>query len=359
MKRTILLAAATVVASCAQPARADVASLLKTPAGRTVSYSGSARLRQVSGKQVLADAKFTTRALLLADKPKGKKQSLRLARSTQSSAGTTAVLESISLTKSADGKSSLYVEEVSQELDEANRDVSIYFPFSLESDIAAPKGTETTQDATIRALSQIRVPTQVTSRRRESGDLVSVEHELASSANATFSFNRQTATLKTWKTVHSYSRSKGRLEEFSYQSTIVLGSGDSAIRIEIESSAKAGEESERTGAAKYRFDEALTSFAALEKAVAAREPSSHLTKHAARITSFLGETNDRALADAATSWAAYYKKTFESNNAGRILAKLLDRQPPDFTLEDLDGKKVNLREAIKGKVAYLNFWGVG
>ena len=54
-----------------------------------------------------------------------------------------------------------------------------------------------------------------------------------------------------------------------------------------------------------------------------------------------------------------FREFFEETPTGRQLAKILDKQAPDFTLDNLEGKHVKFRDTVRNKVTLLTFWGVG
>ena len=77
------------------------------------------------------------------------------------------------------------------------------------------------------------------------------------------------------------------------------------------------------------------------------------------ISKLLDKSPWSALARAARTRLQGFVETFESDDAGKRLAKILGKPAPDFTLSDLDGKQVNFRKETAGKVTLLSFWGVG
>ena len=64
-------------------------------------------------------------------------------------------------------------------------------------------------------------------------------------------------------------------------------------------------------------------------------------------------------AKALSARVADYIALFEKDEDGKKLAALIGKPAPDFTLEDLEGKKPSFRELARGKAILLSFWGYG
>jgi thiol-disulfide isomerase/thioredoxin len=77
------------------------------------------------------------------------------------------------------------------------------------------------------------------------------------------------------------------------------------------------------------------------------------------IEQFLGRQGGQpSLADRFARSLGFESSTVSHTPCGGAPESLLGKSPPDFTLDALDGQKINLRDAIDGRVALITFWGV-
>ena len=108
-----------------------------------------------------------------------------------------------------------------------------------------------------------------------------------------------------------------------------------------------------------KLDDLEARCSALAREFSAHKPSTEIEK---RVTDLAEAARGTLLADAAAALKLrlkIYRSFFEESEEGRRLAQILGKPAPDFTLEDLQRKRVKFREAIAGKVTLLSFWGYG
>ena len=102
--------------------------------------------------------------------------------------------------------------------------------------------------------------------------------------------------------------------------------------------------------------QALEALAGIEKDILDRKMSHKIKKKVDAFEMLPAISKHKVLGQIGATHLLGNSELYETSLGGIELAKLIGSAPPDFTLQDLDGNSVNIRETIKGKVAYLNFW---
>ena len=345
-----LLAATIAFATTGHGADAPFFGLDRT-AGRVATYRGTSKVTQTQGKEVVSAqnlALSVTIAMLREPSDDGPGRAI-VARSYSQGEQSEGLLVTYEWTK--DGTLRRLSPE--QQLDDVSRNLNIYFPFRW-----LPEAGSGERKATIRALGQIAAEGLFRFDVTGQSD-TTYSQVLSAGSKIPFDFGGRPATVNAWSFTHVLGGEPRALRSMGHRTTAILGQGDGALTVQIDTQLELESIETPTGVAKYQLETSLEQLAELNAAYAARKPSAELTTVSEGIVERTKDSAYGAVGHAAASGLVAYRETFETAPDGALLAKLLGGKPPEFELENLEGKKVKLSEAIKGRVAYLNFWGVG
>ncbi|MBI4606800.1 MAG: hypothetical protein HY721_32955 [Planctomycetes bacterium] len=253
-------------------------------------------------------------------------------------------------------------EDVAGDLEESSAEISPFLPAAFLPAFSPPgEGEEAKSDAEVSFAGLATVKAALVTRARKDGAAVEVVRELAAGSKPSFKFQGSPATLTGWSeryVVDPATRLPSRVETRIAADVKVSGGegegdaeGDGAdattVKLERAIALEAkrlvgadGADSAKTAALDRDLQGIGADFAAF---VAPDEI-------AKKIEAFKGQAKDTVL-----------------ELAGKALSPRLDayrsmglgKAAPEFTLESLEGKQVSFREATKGKVTLLSFWGVG
>jgi hypothetical protein len=328
-------------------AEPDGYAFLKFPAGQVLVYEGTARMVQRNGEDVQLDSTFEASVLLhvLPETAVGAGKQVLVVRSLAGSDGESYAAAQRFLLQ--DREPRLVPKLIPQEVDEQERNLDIHFPMTLVSGGAAK----------VKALGQVPVGGEYRHTRETKETRVTDVLELTTPE--AFEFNYP-GKLNSFREEHVYDTSRGLLERMANKSSLVLTTPNAAIRVDLESSVSLVRSGPLEGADKYVFETSLEDLLAIEERLAQRDAGPEVKARAEKLVNRSRESSFRALGSAATGHVSGFETAFlKDPKKGKILAQRLGKAPPDFELFDLEGKKVRLSEAIRGRVVYLNFWGVG
>ncbi len=335
--------------------------------GRAVIHEGTGKVMQKSGDDVLADVDLDLRAVtVVREGPNERTLRLLVGRTFRSAKAegdgeedgeqlSGGVVRHALVEKKTGRVVSL---PLPQELDFPDRDARIYFPFDVVPPFEVPaagKGLDATQEVLVIGQIPARGTFKVT---HESSDGRHVIRRLLEEGSAPrLEFNGAPARLSAWREEYVYSDDRRVLERATRTSTMVVGVGEDSLEVTVSSDVAARKVATKDdSAALFAAVEALES---IEAAMRARKPGGEIAPAVAKLESDVKGASHDALGRLASTHLAAYRETFETSDEGKLLRDLVGSPPPDFTLEDLEGKKRNFRDLIRGKVAYLTFWGVG
>lgn len=258
--------------------------------------------------------------------------------------------------------------EEQYELEAVLPELAIRLPFeALFPDVLLPEsGATLARDETIPVFHLARVESRLETRfagvdgAAAAPGVRRVSRRLAAGARPTFRVEESPAALTRWDEEYDLDATRpGTLARVSRELAVEVGDGERkasvAASLVLERQSAAVPPPEMLG----RLEALERSFDAVARLLADRKPSAEV---APGVASFAKAARGTLYADLASVLRVRlhaYRALFEESANGRRLALVLGKQAPDFTLQDLDGRKVGFRQAIAGKVTLLTFWGVG
>ena len=198
------------------------------------------------------------------------------------------------------------------------------------------------------------LPLRVDVSRRDGG--TTVTRELEASSPVGVELDGVPAEVEAWQDAHVFDEARKSLLErrrevqlrTSRRGVPITLDAREALRLK-EIRVLAGPERERAAALARDVDAALGLFRSQAEPRAIYEKLGGLREAAALVPGL-----DEALAER----LALYRKERDVGVEPPRPAQAR-KEAPDFTLEGLDGSKVSFRQATKGKVVLLTFWGYG
>lgn len=252
----------------------------------------------------------------------------------------------------------LVPEVPAHELDQELTLAGVYFPLKAE-DVFGPVPGDGKRKREIHVLGQIPLEIEVASTVETTDAGRRHVEKLVEGAREEFTFNGQSARLMDWK-LETLTRAKGQtLESWSLELVFELGKEGDAIRIVSQARVERSASLELTGEKSDLERRALQAHASFHRAADLAEDQETRSKPIVALEGLDGSRSRPLLLRAAQTRQSAHNRVFVGTPGGRKIAGLLNRPAPDFTLENLEGKEVRLSDFIRGKVAYLNFWGVG
>ena len=232
-----------------------------------------------------------------------------------------------------------------------------HVPPTFLPSFSLPEGTEAVREEPVRLTgSTVKLPVKITVDRK--GATMTVTRTLAPGSSPTVDLDGSPCKVEAWQEVHVIDTAKKALTE---------------VRRELKASGQRGEHA-LTYSHKVEFIakevRSLTESEKSQSVEADREIGGILGDFAAkkhprdvyqRIQAFADGAAGKllpGLGESLLSRLSQYRQVREQEARGIAQASEA-YDAPDFTLEDLAGKKVNFKEAIKGKVVLLTFWGYG
>lgn len=237
---------------------------------------------------------------------------------------------------------------------------SVLFPrFELPEKLE--KESEATfreEDVKILGVVVARFPVQVTVEKV--GSTLKVTRRLQPGKTAKLDFDGSPSTLEAWSETHTMDLERRIVSELRREITFFVERGAQKFRTMATHELKAKAvrlldpaERERAAAVEQGFVDLLDDFRAKK---APRDIYS-------KIQALEGKEGMKlfaGLSEALLTRFASYRQGLEGEaRENKSNASTKSQDAPDFTLEGLDGKSVSFREATRGKVVLLSFWGYG
>ena len=243
------------------------------------------------------------------------------------------------------------------ELEEAAHTIDLFVPLEVLPEFKLPaSGTEQKESKVIDVLGFAKptVELKVTAAEKD-GQLI-VERSLGGTALPSFRFRDLPAELAIFR--QTYRLQPQSREVLSYEGHLkvdVLVDEDSGQKVSLERKIRLASPPARSASAEELaiLDDLDAALSALD----ARKASTEIEPLIQALTKKAASSSLDSIGTALTIRLAAFTQTYESSPEGKMLAKLLGHQVPDFKLKDVDGKEIDFREFTKGKVTILSFWG--
>ncbi len=358
--RTALLA---VVLWSSGGAFAAPGPLLKLPPNQLTAYTGTAVLVQSMGSDVVT-FDFKADALYLTGPAGIGPRSLLTARYLSSVGGgeTFGTVDRYSIL--ADYHATLTLKPTDAKVYELNEHMhmlNVYLPWETLPTFAIPeagKKTETREKISVLNLADVEAALR-TSVAAKGGSL-EITRELGGNENPGFSFRDSDAKLVLYRQKYTIGRETGRVEALESDCAFEFSQGDTKIRLERKFRLKEASSTVIDGQGAPAWTSLIKDLPAIERDFEDRQSSEDIGKRLAGFAKSAEGTPLAALSGALQFRLEAFQQFFEATEAGRVLAGVLNRKAPDFTLKDLDGKDVAFRAAAaRNKVTLLSFWGYG
>ncbi len=347
MRFSVLLAAGSLVASPA----AFTQGLTEAFGGHAAAYEGTVEIKQSIGDTTANVGKFVARLTCRVSEPTPGKLEVLLVRFLNSLEEGQQPMVGFDVASLSRGPEGFKLEPgggTTAELEEGSLALKALFPLMLLPEFAAPpSGSEPRTDVELTLLGSVVVKVPLVASRQEAGESLTLLRRLAEGATPTFQFRDETSKLLRWS--ESYKLDSGKGLPSRLESALVFeGSlADSTVRFEqtlILNKKKSSDGLGDEGAKLASIEKDLRS---LGVEFAAFKSPEEIAKQIGSFQAKARGTLFESVNDALDQRLAVYK----ASGLGKLAA--------DFTLESLDGKKVSFREATRGKVVLLSFWGVG
>jgi hypothetical protein len=332
---------------------------MKLPPGHAILFKGTAASKEIRGAET-TERRFDAAALVFPrEGSKGETRvfAVRTLVPAGNDAPASAMFEEIVISpREGGGAAQEVIEDPAPELEPGALILGIHFPLELVPSFPVPApGAEARGEAEV-AVAHLHAAkgTFVTGARLEGGAL-EVTRALAPGTRPEIVFDGSPAVLSVWRERYAADPGSGAPRRIERESVVEVKAEDGAVRLERKLVLEASGTLEPPGS------EALErKLRELDLGFRSIPPADEMAKRVEALPMGLapGPHLETPKVAAARRLAAF-RELFEESGAGKKLASLLGKPAPDFTLEGLDGKKVGFREAIRGKVAFLTFWGVG
>lgn len=315
--------------------------------GQVILYQGKARISQKVDDAKAEGDSFNCTLLAISDiSAAGEKTILAVRELVPAAEGGSPVASYDIL--DIGGKPGLKARATAMELDAAHQMVGIYLPLRLEM-----PSIKIQEKPSYEVLILNQIPVKIRCARKVDGNVSSISN----TQKASFDFRGSKATLNKWKESYTSDKKTGAVNRIGINYEMSVSINGNMITLSLDCDLEAKEIT--TLGKKPALRKGLVAFRAASAAFAAMSPSTATRPWVDETGKLLDKSPWSALARAARTQLQGFVETFESDDAGKVLARILGKMAPDFTLADLKGRQVNFRKETAGKVTLLSFWGYG
>ena len=319
--------------------------------GDAAAYEGFVEVKQSVGEDASNTGKFlATLACRVSESAPGKLQvyAVRYLKPTEEGPEPLVSFDDGALAVKDAGFKLDWRVEIPPELEENSAALEALYPLVVLPEISAPEsGGEVKADGELAVLGSLIVKAPIVASLRRDGESVTFSRKLAPGATPDFKFRDEASTLVSWSETFRFASSKGlptRIERtLAFEGKIA----DTKSKFELTLTLDRKKQSDGSGEDGARLDATEKDLRSLGVDFAALKSPEEISKRVAAALEKLKGTLWDSARDALSQRLVAYK------------ASGLGKTAPDFTLESLDGKQVAFRDATKGKVVLLSFWGVG
>ena len=341
---TFLFLLCTLLGVCYSPAPATADDSFK--AGQVIRYEGTTRISQKVGEGQSQGDAFKCALLSFNETSSSGEKTIFAIRELVPTGEGGSPLASYDILDLA-GKSGLERRETAMELKDSHQMVGIYLPLRVR----IPEVAEGKADYKVMILNQIPVNIKCGIETLASGAA------LRNSEKADFDFRGSKATLNKWEERYTIDGKTGSISAITIDYEMSVSINDNLITLSLDCDLQAKEVT--TLGKNPALKKGFAAFKAASGAFAGMKASSQTRPLVDEVGKLVDKTPWSALARAARTQLQGFIETFEADDAGKVLAKILGKKAPDFTLADLKGKQINFSKETAGKVTLLSFWGYG
>ncbi len=332
-----------------------------TPApGMVAIYSGKTVLSQTIGDET-SSSPYAAHVMIEGRSP----TSVRITRLIDDEAGTKYATTEYFGLQTSPGGYSLSPDDsspVAHELGEETHGLNIFFPIELLPAFQVPaKGMQLESDAELNVLNAATLKLPFVTTVDSSGRVIERALNAGNGDGEARKFELQEnpSKLKSYSARYELHPETGEVESFKRSLAVDVTVDDQTIVLAQTIELKRDTGGALKGATKPSWSSVVDAFDNTLAVFDKRPPSAEIK---AAVTAFAAKakaTPVAILSDVLELRLEAFHSFFEATEAGKMLAKVLGRQAPDFKLKDLDGKEVSFKELTKDKPAILSFWGYG
>ncbi len=351
---------AVVLWSCGAAVAAP--TIIKLTPDQLTAYRGTAVLVQTVGEDV-TKFDFKADAIHLTRPAENETQSLLTARYLKAVDGGE-TFGSVDRYSVATGGATLSLKPAGDKVFELTPHLhmlDVYLPWELLPTFAIPEaGKEAVAREKITILNLAPVEAGLRTRVTAQAGSLEITRELDAGEKPEFDFRETRANVVLYRQKYTVAQDTGRVQALESDCAFEFSQDETKIRLERKVRLEEASSIALNGPDSPAWSALLGDLPSIEKDFESRKSSEDIGKRLASFTKSAEGTPLAALGGALEFRLAAFQQFFEASAAGRVLAGVLGRKAPDFTLKDLDGKDVAFRAAVAGnKLTLLSFWGYG
>lgn len=338
-------------------------SLFKLPSGQVAVYEGVAQMKHIVGKDI-DETKFQASLIQVAREEANKNEILTVRLLTQEGGDKALVsFDDVAVRSDPSGDRGPFqlevLNETPPELEETTSDLNGRLPIAYLPSFPVPASGSSRSDATVSVLGLVDVKLPFSLSSKSDGSQVEIVRTLNEGSKPGFTYNEQEFNVALWHEAYVVDSATGALNRLETSFAIEWKGDEGKHRIEksltLESKKlvpRSGPDAGAISSLAKEIDGILADFQSIK-------PSEGISKRIKAFEKAAKGSSLEPVTKALTARVQAFRGFFEETEDGKGFAKLLFKPAPDFKLESLDGKQVSLREASRGKVTLLSFWGVG
>jgi hypothetical protein len=237
--------------------------------------------------------------------------------------------------------------------------LELQLPSAIFPSYEIPEGGEASREDAVRVVGRSTAKLPLTISVASAGRVVTVTRTLEPGKTAAVDLDGSPSIVDAWTEVHVFDTVRRIFTEMRRELKVSGQRGEFKMQLRLMNEVKLKD-------VRMLTEPEIRQAALLDKEVGGILDDFRSKKHPRdiyqRIHSLTIDPEAKlldGLGDALLSKLSYYRQGRDRDLAAGASTGIMGKEAPDFTLEDLAGKKVSLREATKGKVVLLTFWGFG
>lgn len=325
-------------------------NLLQLPGGEAAVYEGTVKIAQAVDDTAPNEGNFTALLMVIARDTTAGKTELTVVRRLKpgdEDSRNIFSFDEVALKSSAEGIAVDTTGEAAPELEESSRELGFFLPLNLYPQSVSEASAENTGNLKVIILGSVGVDAPVVTKRVKNGETIEISNQLKEGTAPEFKFQEETSKLTAWSQKFAFDNARtlpNRIET-SFAIEGKLGDSRATFRHHLVLTRKSQTLTKSEAGAGVAL--VVKSLQALNEDFASFKGVEEIALKVNALAETVKNTPLEALAELLKARLSSYK----SSGFGALAA--------DFTLESLDGKQVSFREATRGKVVLLSFWGVG
>ena len=254
-----------------------------------------------------------------------------------------------------DPNSKLTAEDDAARTDESPT-LSLQLPGGILPSFELPPGGEGSREENVFIDPKVSAKLNIKVKVETQGGTVKVTRRFDGAKPVAFEQDGRAASLEAWSETHVFDRERKVLVEYGRELTVAHDVGDRKMRTTARNSLREKKVRPLDEPERQAADLAEKDVAAIFEDIHARKDPQEIYPRILAAATRPGVRMVDGLHDALLARFQTYRLSRERSAS---LAASAGKEAPDFKLDDIHGKPFSFREATKGKVVVLTFWGVG